>query len=158
MCKAAHAAIALCRFLIIDEREGMRAAAARFDAEALEERPADEVRRLPAHVADADVDARLTKEHRLELRVSVREMQNADVAELPHVIKIVVGGHCSARRNTKCCSRGEIAQESPAIQFETLPWSARRRYPRVVQRIMPARHASSCSFACAIDASAKAWA
>ena len=54
--KSAHAAVAVRRLLVIEEGKCVRAAAARFDAEMIKKCAAHQVRRLPTHRADADVD------------------------------------------------------------------------------------------------------
>ena len=50
------------------------------DAEVLEERFADEMRRPPARVADADIHVGLAEVHRQELRVAIGEVQQRDLA------------------------------------------------------------------------------
>ena len=91
MREAAHAAVVRRGFLVVEIRECVCAAAAGCDAEMLEERLADEMRRLAAHRADADIDARLAEIDRLKLRVRVGLMQDADIAEAADVIEVVVG-------------------------------------------------------------------
>ena len=146
--EAAHAAVTLCRLLIIEEGEGVRAAAAWRDAKMLEEGAADQVRRLPAHRADADIDARLTEKNRPQLGMGVGEMQYADIAEPADVVKIVVGRHRDVRGDARCRRGGEPAQEIPAIQTRVLPLSGSMNDARLP--------GGSCSLACAIDAFASA--
>ena len=107
----------------------MRIDGAGLDAEMLEKGAADQMRRPPAHVADPDIDARLAKEHRLELRMRVGDMEDARVAEAAELVH-VLGGHDGRfrRRDLRHDARhrrgGEIAQENSAIQVRH---SGRRR-------------------------------
>ena len=101
MRKSAHAAIAVSCLLVIEEREGVGGATARFDPEVLEECAADQMRRLRQHRADADIDARLAEEDRQELRVRIGEVQHADVAEAADVVKVVVGSGADAGNDAR---------------------------------------------------------
>ena len=100
MGKAAHAAVTLRRLLKSRKVKACALAAAGRDAEMLEKRAADQMRRLAAHGADADIDARLTEIDRLQLGVRVGQMQDADIAEAADVVKIVVGRHAQRRGAT----------------------------------------------------------
>ena len=65
----------------------MRFARSRLDAEMLEQRFADQMRRLARRVADADVHAGLAKVHRQQLRMDVGEVQQAQLAERRVVVE-----------------------------------------------------------------------
>ena len=91
MRKAAHAAVAVRGVLIVEEGEGMRDATARRDVEVFQESAADDMRRFSAHIADADIDARLAEKNRLQLGVAVGQMQDADIAEAADVVEIIIG-------------------------------------------------------------------
>ena len=80
MREAAHPAVAACRFGEVEMGAGMRERCSRRYAEILEQRFADEVRRSPARLADADVQVGLAEVHRQELRVAIREVQERDFA------------------------------------------------------------------------------
>ena len=130
--EAAHAAVAIRGFGKIEEGKGVGIDAAGLDAEIVEEGAADQMRRPPAHVADADIDARLAKKHRLELRVGVGDMEHAGVAEMPELVH-VLGGHDGCfrgrglRHDARYCRGGEITQEISAIQCELHISRMRRR-------------------------------
>ena len=62
--------------------EGVRFDASGGDSEAGKKVLADDVRRLAEGVSDAGVHARLAVVDGQELRMAVREVQQADVAEL----------------------------------------------------------------------------
>ena len=65
----------------------MRLRRARLEAEVREQVLADQMRRLAQRGADAEVDARLAEVDRVELRVAVGEVQQADVAEARQVVQ-----------------------------------------------------------------------
>ncbi len=72
MRKAAELAVGpRCRH-VIEVRERVRFARPRPDAEMLEQRLADEMRRAARRGADAEIDARLAEANRVELRVACR--------------------------------------------------------------------------------------
>src|SRR5262252_1374129 len=101
MGKAARAAVTLRGFLIIEKSEGIGAAASRRDAEVLEERFADEMRRPPTHGPDADVDARLAVVDRRKLRMRIGDVENANVAEGVDVVDVIVGADPDARHDAR---------------------------------------------------------
>ena len=119
MRESAHAAVAVRGVLIIEEGEGVGGAAARHDVEIFEESAADDVRRFSAHIADADIDARLAEIDRLQLGVAVGQMQDADIAEAADVVEIVVGRQRHARRDARSGGDAKPAQEIPAVQAKT---------------------------------------
>ena len=89
--EAAHAAVAVRGVLVVEEGEGVRRAAARRDVEAIEQRAADQVRRPAAHVADADIHARLAEKDRFKLGVGVGQMEDTGIAETADRVEVVVG-------------------------------------------------------------------
>ncbi len=104
--EAADLAVGARRLREVEVGEGVRLGRAGTDAEALEQRLADEVRRLAQGVADAEVDARLAEAHRLQLRVAIGEVQHADVAEARHVVEALPGiGLARARRRRRAACR-----------------------------------------------------
>lgn len=121
MREAAHAAVALGGFLIIEKRERVRNACAGFNAKMLKESAADQMWRLAAHGADANIDAGFAKEDRLELGVGVGQMQDADIAKAADVVKVFVGCDTSARHNTGRRRGGETVQKISAMQPRVLP-------------------------------------
>ena len=90
--EAAHPAVALGQRREIAVRERVRLAAAGRDAEALEERRADQVRRAAARRAEAEVGVRLAKVQRQQLRVAVGEVQQPQFAERRQRIGIFARG------------------------------------------------------------------
>ena len=107
MRKAAHAAEAMRGLLIIEKCECVGLAVAGLDAEMIEKCAADQMRRLAAHGADADIDARLAEIHRRELRMRVGHMQDAGIAEAADVVNRVSS---AARR------RAERRRKAPPPQ------------------------------------------
>ena len=81
MREAAELAEAACGLLELEAGEGIGVRAVGPDAEAVEEGAADQMRRLPCHRADADIDAGLAEIHRIELRMRVGDVQDARIAE-----------------------------------------------------------------------------
>ena len=73
--------------LIIEKCKRVGLAAAGRDAEMIEKGAADQMRRLAAHGADADIDARLAEINRQKLRVRVGQMQDARIAEAADVVR-----------------------------------------------------------------------
>ena len=120
MREAAHAAVAVRGVLKIEEGEGVGDPATRHDVEIFEEGAADDMRRFPAHIADADIDARLAEMDRLQLGVAVGQMQDADIAEAADVVEIIIGRQSHARRDARCGGDAKPAQEIPAIQARVL--------------------------------------
>ena len=87
MREAADAAVGARRRLEVEEREGMSAGGARCDARLLEQLFAHQVRRSTGRLAQPQVDARLAKLDRRQLRVTVGEVEEADVAEPRRVVE-----------------------------------------------------------------------
>src|SRR6185295_20281538 len=81
MRESAHRAVGARRALEIEVGERMCGARSGRDAEVPEQLFADQVRGLAARAAGAEVDAGLAETRRLELRVAVGDVQQADVAE-----------------------------------------------------------------------------
>ena len=79
------------------------------------------MRRMPAHGADADIDAGLAKINRRKPRVRIGQVQDTHIAEAADVIKIVPGCACDAGRDARSSRDGEATQEIPAIQSRMLP-------------------------------------
>src|ERR1700688_1831127 len=131
MRKAAHAAIAVRGVLIIEEGEGMRGPAARRDIEIFKEGAADDMRRLSAHVADADIDARLAEIDRLQLGVGIGQMQDADIAEAADVVEVVVSRQRHAWRDARCGGDAKPTQEIPAVHLvSSFPGAAQHEVMR----------------------------
>ena len=105
VCEAAELAEARGGFLEIETGEGVGAGAVRLDAEPVEEGAADQMRRLAGHRADPEIDARLAKIDRQQLRMGVGHVQDARVAE---ALEIVDAGVVGAARDPRqaCGKRG----------------------------------------------------
>ena len=89
MREAAEPAVAVRGLGKVEIGEGVRLAAFRRDAEMLEERFADQMRRLAGHGADAEIDARLAEMDRVKLRMRVGHVQQPHIAELADVVELV---------------------------------------------------------------------
>lgn len=90
--EAAHAAETARRLGEVERGEGVRRARTRRDAVALEQRAADQVRRLAGPLRHAQVDAGLAVFDGQQLCVAVGEVQQVDVAEARQVVAAGVGG------------------------------------------------------------------
>src|SRR5438046_2821442 len=86
----------------LDEGEGIGRGTVGADAEPIENRLADQMRRLAEHGADAEIDAGLAEEHRPQLRMRIREVQDARVAEFLDVVDARAVG---AARETRQAGR-----------------------------------------------------
>jgi len=76
------------------------------DFEMLKQCVADEMRRLAARFADAEVDARLTEANRAQLRVAVGDVQECDVAErLQRAVKTLAIGIVGGSRRVDAQAR-----------------------------------------------------
>ena len=75
-------------FLEVEVREGMCLDRVRRDLEVLKQRLADDMRRLAARSADADVDVRFAEIGWYQLRVAVGEVQQRDVAERRNLVQV----------------------------------------------------------------------
>jgi len=78
--EAADRAVALGRAFEVEAGVGMRERAARGDVRCLQEALADQMRPVPGHRAETEVDAGLAEVQRPQLRVAVGEVQQADEA------------------------------------------------------------------------------
>ena len=74
------------RLFEVDAGEGIGIGAVGLDAETVEKGLADQMRRPAGHRADADVDTGLAEIDRLELRVRIRHVQDARVAEAFEIV------------------------------------------------------------------------
>src|SRR3954453_18170052 len=81
MCVAAQLAEAGSGFLEIEASEGICVGAIGADSEPVDEGPADQMRRLALHFANPEVDARLPKINRQQLRMRIGRVQDARIAE-----------------------------------------------------------------------------
>src|SRR5262249_8687146 len=96
-----------------DAGEGIGIGAVGADAEAVEKRASDNMRRVAAHRTDADIDARLPEKHRAKLRMRIGDVQDAGVAEaLESVDARIVGAACEPRqaagKRGGACERQEV--------------------------------------------------
>ena len=69
--------------------EGIGVGAVGADAEPVEKGLADQMRRLAGHRADAEIDAGLAEKHRPQLRMGIRDVQDARIAEALDVVDAV---------------------------------------------------------------------
>jgi len=124
MREAADSSIAARGTLEIEERESVRAGAVRRDAEVLEQRIADEVRRPAGGRPGSDVYAWLAEIGWQKLRVDVGEVQQRNVAEWRHVVEFGAGlgiARSGAQRRARGGGEGEEAEEFPPLQFTCSP-------------------------------------
>ena len=89
MREAAELAESLRGLFEFDAGEGIGVGAVGADAEAIEKGLADQMRRIALHRADAEIDAGLAEEHRLELRMRIRHVQDARIAEAFEIVDAV---------------------------------------------------------------------
>ena len=85
---AANPAVALRGAHKIEMRVGMRFGTAGGDGKLFQQRCADQMRRLTARSPGAEISRGLTKPDRQQLRMTVSEMQQMDVTEARHLVKI----------------------------------------------------------------------
>src|SRR6185295_687454 len=116
---AADLAEGLRRIGEIEVRERVGKVGLRRQVVGPEERRSGEVRWPPDRFADADIRARLAEIRRQELRVTVRKMQQADIAERRQVVEQAL----RARRRgvQRQAARGSGTQgmeEFPAVHAE----------------------------------------
>src|SRR5665213_1640261 len=121
------------------------------DAEMLEIRLADQVRRLAGHFADAEIDARLAEVDRRQLRVCIGHVQHARVAERADIVKLVALGRAADTRNDACHRRSRENLQHVAATHRNNLLSERPGY-----RVTASGQSFSCSLACAIEPLAKA--
>ncbi len=81
MRESTHRAVCARRALEIEMSERVCSTRSRRDAEVPEQRFADQMRWLAARAARAEVDAGLAEPRRLQLRMAVGDVQEADVSE-----------------------------------------------------------------------------
>jgi hypothetical protein len=89
--EAAHLPEAARCLLEVEVGVGVRERAAGAQAGGLEQRLADQVRPLPLHARDADVDAGLAEVDRHELRMAICHVQERHVAERRDVVEPLLG-------------------------------------------------------------------
>ncbi len=97
----------------VEMRQRVGLARARRDAEVAQQALAHQVRRPVCRGADAQVHARLAEVDGAQLRVTVGEMQQADVAELRRVIQRVGSGGAPVEHEAGNRGRREHANEFP---------------------------------------------
>ena len=96
MRKAAELAKSSGGFFKFDTGEGIGVGTVGADAEAIEEGLSDQMRRVAPHRADAEIDARLAKKHRAKLRMHIRDVQDAGVAEALQIVHARIVGSSRA--------------------------------------------------------------
>ena len=117
MGKAAEPAEARGGFFEFGAGEGIGVGAVGADAKALEEGFPDQMRRLARHGADAKVDAGLAEIDRFQLRMNIRGVQDARIAEAFEVVD--AGGVGTARRARQAARQrdgGTCLQKIPAAE------------------------------------------
>ncbi len=92
MRKAAELAESPSGFFKFDAGESIGVGTVGPDAEAIEKRPSDQMRRIAPHRSDADIDARLAEEHRPKLRMGIGDVQNARIAEALKIVNARIFG------------------------------------------------------------------
>jgi hypothetical protein len=78
------------------------------DAEAIEESPPDQMRRVALHRPDAEIDARFAEEHRPKLRVGIGDVQDARIAEALEIVNARIIG--AARQPWQAAGQGGCAR------------------------------------------------
>ena len=131
MGEAAELAEAGSGFLEIDTGEGVGVGAIGPDGEPVEKRAAHQMRRLALHRAQPEIDARLTKIHRQQLRMRVGHVQDARVAE---TFDIVDAGVVRAARH----ARQDAGKRGSASELQKIPAAdGHARSPRLSPRLIP---------------------
>src|ERR1700737_4834349 len=141
------------RFLEIETGEGIGVGAIRPDAKSVEKGAADQMRRPPLHRADPEIDARLAKIYRQELRMRVGQVQDARIAEAFEIVNAgAVGAAGDTRQSTR--ERGSAGEfkKIPAADFHAMSPRLLKR----AQRISSAFQASFSLLAWKIEALASA--
>src|SRR6266513_370278 len=112
--EAAELAEANSGFLEIEEGEGVGIGAVGPYSKPIEKGAADQMRRLALHRADPEIDTRLAKKNRQQLRVRVGDVQDARIAEVFEIVHAgVVGAAPDARHHAR--------ERGCAREFEKLP-------------------------------------
>src|SRR5580704_5157239 len=116
MREAAQLAEANRRLFEIERRESISIGALRLDAETIEKGAADEMRRLPGHRAEAEIDARLTKISRQKLRMRIGDVQDAGIAEALEIVNAALRAVRSSRQaaGERCGAR--YFKKIPAVE------------------------------------------
>src|SRR4051794_24254401 len=114
MRETAELAESCSRLLEFDAGEGIGVGAVGADAEAIEKGLADQMRRVALHRPDTEIDAGLAEIHRLQLRMRIRDVQDARVAE---ALEIVDARTVSAARD----ARQLAGERGRARKFQEVP-------------------------------------
>ncbi len=122
--EAAHLAVGVGRVNIVETGESMRLNRVWLDTEMLEQRVADQMRRQAAHRTDAEIDLRLAEIHRVQLRMGIGDMQQADVAVLRQVVQMacIAGGiaHTVLQQESARRCDGQHLQELATIHVHNI--------------------------------------
>jgi len=89
-------------FFVIERGEGVGFGTVGPYSKAIEKGAADQMRRLSRHRADAEIDARLSRKGRQQLRMRVGNMENARIAE---ALEVVRAGAIGRARNMRRAAR-----------------------------------------------------
>src|SRR4051794_23770791 len=137
MSKTAEFAESCSRLLEFEAGEGMGVGAVGTDAEAIEKGLADQMWRVALHRADTEIDAGLAEIYRLQLRMRIRDVQDARIAEAFEIVDArIVGAARDARQ--VACERGGTRkfQKVPAAdRHNTISARRKQRYRRIFQLI-----------------------
>ena len=117
MRKATDLAVAFGGFFVVQKSQCVGLGRARPDLGHLQQMLAHQMRQLTLHVADAHVDAGLTKVNRLELRVAVGHVQKGHVAEFRYVIQPIGRGGRTGLRKPAHAHAGHGARTHQLDQF-----------------------------------------
>src|SRR6266404_3621278 len=85
-------------FLEFDAGESVGVGAVGPDAKPVEKGFPDQMRRIAGHRADAEIDARLAEIDRLQLRMRIRRVQDARVAETFEIVNADIIGAAGETR------------------------------------------------------------
>ena len=115
--KATHFAVASGGFFKVQKGQRVGLGRAGPDFGCLQQMLAHQMRQVALHVADAHVDAGLTKVNRLELRVAVGHVQKGHVAEFRYVIQPIGRGGRTGLRKPAHAHAGHGAGTHQLDQF-----------------------------------------
>ena len=110
--KATHLAVALGGTLEIEIAEGMRLGRAGTNTELLEQRLAHQMRRAVETTGHTQIDTGLAEIHRQQLRMTVGEMQQRNIAKTGQVVEARIGG-MGGRTRGRCSGCRRPVQRQP---------------------------------------------
>lgn len=132
MGKAAELAEAARGLVELETGEGIGIGAVGADAEPVEEGAADQMRRSPRHLTDADIDTWFAEISRIQLRMRVGDVQDPRIAEPFEVVNARrLGAPRKPRQTERCSGKARALQEITAAdrhQKFSAPSTIARRF------------------------------